>query len=120
MRAWDPLRHRQGDFDLVHDNQCLGYGLLAIEQQLKIPVIATIHHPITVDRRLEMGAAEGWYKRLPLPRWYSFTSVQTAVASRLERVITVSVTSFKAIRHNSEEPPVGTECVQTYSAQGSP
>ena len=32
MRAWDHLRHRQDEFDLVQDNQCLGYGLLAIER----------------------------------------------------------------------------------------
>ncbi len=105
LRAWDHLRQRQGDFDLVHDNQCLGYGLLAIERQLKIPVIATIHHPITVDRRLEMGAAESWYKRLTLRRWYSFTNMQTQVASRLERVITVSENSFKDISHDHKVDP---------------
>ena len=27
MRAWDHLRHRKDDFDIVQDNQCLGYGL---------------------------------------------------------------------------------------------
>ena len=58
MRAWDHLRHRQDDFDIVQDNQCLGYGLLLIERQLGIPVLGTIHHPITVDRRLEIEAAE--------------------------------------------------------------
>ncbi len=105
LRAWDHLRQRQGDFDLVHDNQCLGYGLLAIERQLKIPVIATIHHPITVDRRLEMGAAESWYKRLTLRRWYSFTNMQTQVASRLERVITVSENSFKDISQDHKVRP---------------
>ena len=105
LRAWDHLRQRQGDFDLVHDNQCLGYGLLAIERQLKIPVVATIHHPITVDRRLEMGAAESWYKRLTLRRWYSFTNMQTQVASRLERVITVSENSFKDISHDHKVDP---------------
>ena len=50
------LRHRKGDFDLVHDNQCLGYGLLGIQRDF--PVLATIHHPITVDRRLELEHAE--------------------------------------------------------------
>lgn len=105
MRAWDHLRHRKGDFDLVHDNQCLGYGLLAIERQLGIPVIATIHHPITVDRRLEIEAAEGWYKKLTLRRWYSFTNMQTQVASRLERVITVSENSFKDISHDHKVDP---------------
>ena len=47
MRAWDHLRHRKGEFDIVQDNQCLGYGLLLIERQLGIPVLGTIHHPIT-------------------------------------------------------------------------
>ena len=105
LRAWNHLRHRTGDFDLVHDNQCLGYGLLAIEQQLKLPVIATIHHPITVDRRLELDAAEGWYKKLTLHRWYSFTSMQTRVASRLQRVITVSESSFRDISRDHRVDP---------------
>jgi glycosyltransferase involved in cell wall biosynthesis len=79
------------------DNQCLGYGLLLIERQLGIPVLGTIHHPITVDRRLEMEAAEGWYKKLTLRRWYSFVDMQTQVARRLQRIITVSENSFKDI-----------------------
>jgi glycosyltransferase involved in cell wall biosynthesis len=97
MRAWDHLRRRKDDFDIVQDNQCLGYGLLLIERQLGIPVLGTIHHPITVDRRLEMAAAEGWYKKLTLRRWYSFVDMQTRVARRLERIITVSENSFKDI-----------------------
>ena len=97
LRAWDHLRHRTSDFDIVHDNQCLGYGLLLIERQLHLPVIATIHHPITVDRRLELEHAEGWYKRLTLRRWYSFTAMQTEVASRLSRIVTVSENSFKDV-----------------------
>lgn len=97
MRAWDHLRHRKDDFDIVQDNQCLGYGLLLIERQLGLPVLGTIHHPITVDRRLEMEAAETWYKRLTLRRWYAFVDMQTQVARRLERIITVSENSFKDI-----------------------
>jgi glycosyltransferase involved in cell wall biosynthesis len=97
MRAWDHLRQRRDEFDLVQDNQCLGYGLLLIERQLGIPVLGTIHHPITVDRRLELAAAEGWYKKLTLRRWYSFVDMQTQVARRLKRVITVSENSFKDI-----------------------
>jgi len=105
MRAWDHLRRRKGDFDIVHDNQCLGYGLLLIERQLGIPVLGTIHHPITVDRRLEMEAAESWYKRLTLRRWYGFTKMQTRVAKRLERVVTVSENSFKDIVRDHEVDP---------------
>ena len=93
LRAWRHLRGRRGEFDLVHDNQSLGYGLLAIERDGP-PVLATIHHPITVDRRLELEHAQGRYKRLTLRRWYSFVAMQTRVAKRLRRVITVSESSF--------------------------
>ena len=103
MRAWDHLKHRKGDFDLVHDNQSLGYGLLAIEQ-MGLPVIATIHHPITVDRRLEIEHAPNLYKKLTLRRWYAFTDMQTQVAKRLQRVITVSENSFKDIAADHDVP----------------
>jgi len=105
MRAWDHLRHRKDDFDIVQDNQCLGYGLLLIERQLGLPILGTIHHPITVDRRLEMEAAETWYKRLTLRRWYSFVDMQTQVARRLERIITVSENSFKDIVTDHQVDP---------------
>jgi glycosyltransferase involved in cell wall biosynthesis len=91
MRAWDHLRKRKGQFDLVHDNQSLGYGLLAIDRD--VPVLGTIHHPITVDRRLEMEHAQTRYKRMTLARWYSFTKMQSRVAQRLTRIITVSESS---------------------------
>ncbi len=96
LRAWDHLKHRKDDFDIVHDNQTLGYGLLAIEA-MGLPVLATIHHPITVDRRLEVEHAPNWRKRWSLGRWYSFTHMQTEVARRLQRVVTVSENSFKDI-----------------------
>ena len=104
MRAWNTLKDRKDDFDLVHDNQSLGYGLLAIAR-MGLPVMATIHHPITVDRRLEMEHADTRYKRLTLRRWYAFTDMQTRVASRLERVITVSENSFKDISHDHKVDP---------------
>jgi glycosyltransferase involved in cell wall biosynthesis len=104
LRAWRHLRSRTGEFDLVHDNQSLGYGLLAIERD-GLPVISTIHHPITVDRRLELEHAEGWYKRLTLRRWYSFTNMQTRVAKRLTRVVTVSENSFHDIARDHEVDP---------------
>jgi glycosyltransferase involved in cell wall biosynthesis len=104
LRAWSHLRKRKGEFDLVHDNQCLGYGLLAIERE-GIPVLATIHHPITVDRRLEMEHAEGWYRKFSLRRWYSFTNMQTRVARRMKRVVTVSESSFNDIVADHQVDP---------------
>jgi glycosyltransferase involved in cell wall biosynthesis len=91
LRAWDHLRKRKNDFDLVHDNQSLGYGLLPIQREL--PLLGTIHHPITVDRRLELSHARTRYQRVTLRRWYAFTRMQTRVARRLERIVTVSESS---------------------------
>lgn len=96
MRAWDHLRRRTGEFDLVHDNQCMGYGLLLMERD-GLPVLGTIHHPITVDRRLEMEHAESPRERWSKARWYAFTKMQTRVAGRLRRVITVSQSSYDDI-----------------------
>lgn len=76
-------------YDVVHDNQSLGYGLLTLHRR-GLPIVATIHHPITVDRDLEVAAAPTRLKRLSLRRWYGFTRMQGRVARRLPRIITVS------------------------------
>ncbi len=104
MRAWDHLHHRLDEFDLVHDNQCLGYGLLLMERD-GLPVLGTIHHPITVDRRLEMEHAESSRQRWSKARWYAFTKMQTRVARRLRRVITVSQSSYADICRDHLIPP---------------
>ncbi|MGW2382455.1 glycosyltransferase [Streptomyces sp. NPDC001658] len=90
LRARRHLRARRGEFDVVHDNQTLGYGLLG---DVGAPLVTTIHHPITVDRRLELAAAEGWQRRYSVRRWYAFTRMQKRVARRLPSVLTVSGTS---------------------------
>ncbi len=99
VRAAQHLRTRTGHFDIVHDNQSLGWGLLAIEK-MGLPVIATIHHPITVDRRLEMEHAATPYQRFAKSRWYAFTKMQTRVANRLERIVTVSENSMADIERD--------------------
>ncbi len=95
MRAYHHLKSRTAEFDLVHDNQCLGYGVLSIEKQ--IPTIVTLHHPITKDRELEMSHAPNWRKRLSVGRWYSFVRMQGRVASRMPRIVVVSENSINDI-----------------------
>ncbi|MFE0672553.1 glycosyltransferase family 4 protein [Streptomyces sp. NPDC058867] len=94
LRARRHLRARRGEFDVVHDNQTLGYGLLG---DVGAPLVTTIHHPITVDRQLELDAAEGWQRRFSVRRWYAFTRMQKRVARRLPSVLTVSGTSRSEI-----------------------
>jgi glycosyltransferase involved in cell wall biosynthesis len=94
LRARRHLRARRGEFDVVHDNQTLGYGLLG---DIGAPLVTTIHHPITVDRQLELDAAEGWGQRWAKRRWYAFTRMQKRVAVRLPSVLTVSGTSRQEI-----------------------
>ncbi|MGD1217676.1 glycosyltransferase family 4 protein [Streptomyces krungchingensis] len=94
LRARRHLRARRGEFDVIHDNQTLGYGLLG---DVGAPLVTTIHHPITVDRQLELDAAEGWQRRASVRRWYAFTRMQKRVARRLPSVLTVSGTSRQEI-----------------------
>jgi glycosyltransferase involved in cell wall biosynthesis len=92
LRVRKALAARRAEFDLVHDNQCLGRGLVGLMEQ-GWPLIATMHHPITVDRDLELSHARSPLRRLVLRRWYGFIGMQLKVARRVPRVITVSESS---------------------------
>ena len=94
-RAARELKPRAGEFDLVHDNQCLGYGILKIEK--RIPTIVTLHHPITKDRELEMSHAKTLPRRMSVGRWYSFVKMQGKVASKMPRIVVVSQNSIDDI-----------------------
>ncbi|MFL3019871.1 MAG: glycosyltransferase family 4 protein [Candidatus Poriferisodalaceae bacterium] len=96
LRAHRELIGRLKEFDLVHDNQCLGTGILKIHEA-GLPVLETIHHPITVDRRLETKHATTPWKRFTKNRFYAFTTMQTKVAKRLPRILTVSSNSHDDI-----------------------
>ncbi|HEV2757504.1 MAG TPA: glycosyltransferase family 4 protein [Actinomycetota bacterium] len=91
LRVARVLGERRGEFDVVHDNQCLGYGLLRVARHT--PVVATVHHPITVDRDLALAAAPDARERARMRRWYAFTRMQGRVARRLPRLLTVSAAS---------------------------
>ncbi len=73
IRADRWLRQQGDRFDVVHDNQALGTGMARIARRM--PLLATIHHSITVDKRLEVERA-GLWKRVTLQRWYSFLRMQ--------------------------------------------
>lgn len=95
LRAWRHLSRDGRGFDLLHDNQCLGYGLAAVGK--KLPLVATIHHPITVDRDVAVASHRSLLEKAKIRRWYSFINMQRRVARKMLRVITVSECSKRDI-----------------------
>ena len=98
------LAARKGDFDLVHDNQCFGRGIQGLMDD-GWPLVATLHHPITVDRDLELAHATGIRRRLSLRRWYGFLRMQMRVAANVPRILTVSESSRRDIVAQMGVPP---------------
>jgi MMP alpha-(1->4)-mannosyltransferase len=97
LRARRLLQGRRADFDVVHDNQCLGTGLLTMMREDDWPVLCTLHHPITIDRDLELTHAKSAYRRFILGRWYGFLRMQMRVAREIPRLVTVSESSKRDI-----------------------
>jgi glycosyltransferase involved in cell wall biosynthesis len=103
IRALRALRSRRADFDVVHDNQVLAYGMLGIAR-LGLPLVTSIHHPISVDRRIELAQARR-LSRLTKRRWYSFVRMQARVARRVGPVLTGSESSRADILTDFKVPP---------------
>lgn len=106
MRVRRYLKANQSDYDIVHDNQCFGYGIKGIQED-GLAVVATLHHPITVDRDLEIADLPKVYpnkktiayvkRRWSLWRWYGFLGMQMKVARDIPRIVTVSESSKRDI-----------------------
>ena len=97
LRTWRALQPSTWSafrkYDIVHDNQGLGHGLTKLRKALLpmgVPVVATIHHPITVDKRHDLAAARNLWQRFTKHRWYSFLPMQMQVARQLDGILTVS------------------------------
>jgi glycosyltransferase involved in cell wall biosynthesis len=86
------FRKEKPDYDIVHDNQSLCYGVLKLQDD-GIPIITTIHHPITSDLEIALGSEKSWKLRLLIRRWHSFLRMQKKVVPRLNNLVTVSKAS---------------------------
>ncbi len=104
------LRRHGHRYDLIHDNQSLSYGMLEL-QALGLPLVTTIHHPITSDFRIALEAAPHWWDRVLVRRWYSFLRMQRAVARQLHHVVTVSDCSRQDIARDFGLQPAGIDLV---------
>lgn len=82
-------------FDIVHDIQCLGYGLLGLKA-MGLPVVTTVHHPLTVDRRASFVRDETFKDAVGTMKFYPI-GMQAFVARRLDTVFTSSEVSGRQI-----------------------
>jgi glycosyltransferase involved in cell wall biosynthesis len=104
------LRQHGHNYDLIHDNQSLSYGMLEI-QEMGLPLVTTVHHPITSDLRIALGAARSWKERLMIRRWHSFLNMQKKVIKQLHNIVTVSDCSRQDIARDFGLQPAGISLV---------
>ncbi|MEH6515687.1 MAG: glycosyltransferase family 4 protein [Halioglobus sp.] len=109
-RALKYLRRHRQDYDLIHDNQSLSYGMLQLQRE-GFPLVTTVHHPVTSDLRIALGAAPRWHQRLLIRRWHSFLGMQKKVVKQLRNVVTVSDCSRQDIARDFGLQPAGISLV---------
>jgi glycosyltransferase involved in cell wall biosynthesis len=103
LRARRFLRDKRYRYDIVHDNQGLADALVTIKNWL--PTIATVHHPVTIDRKIAVRSASTIWKKMQQWRWYSFIGMQKRVARTLSHIITVSKTASRDISRDFNISP---------------
>jgi glycosyltransferase involved in cell wall biosynthesis len=89
LRLKKLLDARRDEFDIVHDDQCMGPGILRLHKR-GWPLLETLHHPITVDRSIALDHADSFWKRVSTRRWFGFLRMQIRVVKQLPAVLTVS------------------------------
>jgi len=94
LRAYR-LMKELGPFDVIHDNQTLAYGHLLMQQHA--PLVATIHHPLSIDRDNTLFQAGGIVERFRRSIWFPWV-MQERVARRVDAVVTVSQMSARSIQ----------------------
>jgi len=109
-RAVKYLRQHGQNYDLIHDNQSLSYGMLEI-QEMGLPLVTTLHHPITSDLRIALNAARNWWERLLIRRWHTFLNMQKKVVKQLHNIVTVSDCSRQDIARDFGLQPAGISLV---------
>lgn len=104
IRAYNKLRQllRNRRFDIIHDNQTLGYGILLMKA-FEIPIVATVHHPLPIDRKTDIAYIDRAWERFGRIMFYPFV-MQHLVTKRMDRVITVSESAAEETRNTFKVP----------------
>jgi glycosyltransferase involved in cell wall biosynthesis len=105
VRAYLKLKELQKTerFDVIHDNQCLGYGFLLIKR-LGIPFVSTLHHPLTIDRTTWFEYPSDFSLKIKRVLYYPLI-MQKIVSNEMDRIVTVSHNSAHEITKAFGVPP---------------
>ncbi len=97
LRAYHELNRleQEAPFDIIHDNQTLGYGIWMMKLRGK-PVVANIHHPIAIDRENALKQSRHIGQRISRMLWYPWV-MQQKVAEQMDYIITGSDASAESI-----------------------
>lgn len=80
------LKHKK--YDIIHDVNSLGWGLIPAKG-FGVPVITTIHHPLTRDRLADLAVDRNFWEKVATLLFYPL-NMQRIVINSLDRVITSS------------------------------
>ena len=87
-------------YDVFHDNQSIcGYP-----DSITKKLVTTLHHPIHVDRDIDLKNESSFLNKLSIKRWYSFLNLQKKNLKKVKKVISPSKSSKKDICHYFEYP----------------
>jgi glycosyltransferase involved in cell wall biosynthesis len=105
MKAFFLLRKllKEKHYDIIHDVQCLGWGLLPMKGY-GIPIVTTVHHPLTKDREADFLVDNNMWEMVCTILFYPLT-MQRIVINRLDRVITSSKEGINALHEAFKLPP---------------
>jgi len=87
-------------FDIFHDNQSIS----AYPQTILKRLITTVHHPIHVDKEIDLATEKNFFMRLSIKRWYSFLNFQKKNLASVKKVISPSASSKNDICNYFDYP----------------
>ena len=87
-------------YDVFHDNQSISNYSDSINKKL----ITTLHHPIHVDRDIDLENESSFLRKLAIKRWYSFLNFQKKNLKKVKKIISPSKSSKKDICHYFQYP----------------
>jgi glycosyltransferase involved in cell wall biosynthesis len=102
-RKLGEVEAQTGPFDLVHDNQTLGYGILAMKRLMGKRVVASLHHPLAIDKANNVREAQNVFDRIWKETWFP-GRMQSVVANGIDMVLTGSRNSAHSVSESMGIP----------------